>query len=616
MPITSIGSNTYRQTFPSGHTVEIGNAGVAQFRPHLKFSKWSGECTLALGFPNIISMSPTVSGDMISAENASFAFEWKPTDIKHQFSDEGGYDWKITLKKKPPTNSFSFTYDKTLVTASHQPPLTAEEVLEGCFRPAHVVNSIAFYHETKRPFHPSLTEAHKYGTCKVGHLYAMLATDAVGKTDWFGWDLPSAGVIKGSLSQTFINTAIYPVVIEPVGDTFGFTTIGGSSLETGYFGGSEETTVGAGTATAISLYATTDLPKGTAVGAAIYSDDHANNKPNVRLAVDSGNVAPPDSPTWVVINISCALAASTSYWLCFASDGDIFYYYDTVSGYTRIYGHHQKDSFETWDDPWGTVSGTTTSRRTSIYVTFTPSGGGSFTQAVGGGALAPAGSPAWLAKVGRGAGTITPSGYANFKAKLPMGSGAVSLAGAIVQKIKLSIGSGSISPAGVVNRIIKLAVGAGALTLAGTLTQKVKVAIGGSLTLAGDVGRKIKLAVGQASMSIAGALTGSLLAAGKFFQSVGEGAVSIAGSVNRKIKLFVGIGSLSPGGSAGRIIKIGVGAASLTIAGGVVAVLIGTIVRRILRLTTLFHRRNLTVKMNDRSLTVQMHNRSLTTIVD
>jgi len=369
MPLTLIGNNTYRWTYPNGETVEIGDAATGVFRPHMKFNRW-GECSIGLGFPGIAAMSQVVNGDTIVAENAGYKLEWSPTPVSSLYNEFGGYDWKITLKAKPPTNSFAFAFDSTNVVASHQPVLTAQEILFGATRPDHVVNSIAFFHATKGGTVSVSDVARGLTTGKIGHWYRMQAVDSspIPKTAWLDWSLPSANIIRGTIDQNFLNAATYPVVLSPIGDTFGFTTKGGSqgSIENTFWG--SKVTGAAGTGVSISAWlivtTTTHSTK-----CCVYT--YATKTPFTNGDTEAKNLTTAvDGSVVTTFNFSVAptLTAAT-YGLIpwsISTTGDCKIYYDLTGGTALLYDSRNYNGWPT--SYWIEYA----DYKISIYCTYTP----------------------------------------------------------------------------------------------------------------------------------------------------------------------------------------------------------------------------------------------------
>ena len=231
MPLSIAPINDTTYTTKIGvEDVEIGNLAKETFEPNLKLPRW-GECVINL-CPDIPEIQTArIEGDSVISEDSERKFEWKPTPVNKDFNEFGGIDWEITLKKKPLSNLFPFKYDAVNTVAYHQASLkeiysigpqldgpdivsvTDTEVLGygGVVltrRPEHVVNSIAFYHNSKGGWVTKEEVAKGLTTGKIGHLYRMRVRDSVGKTTWFNWLPPEPATITGYIDQKFLDTAV------------------------------------------------------------------------------------------------------------------------------------------------------------------------------------------------------------------------------------------------------------------------------------------------------------------------------------------------------------------------------------------------------------------------
>jgi hypothetical protein len=370
MALVDIGSKTYRWTFNSGHTAEIGDARSTSFKTHLKFKKWLGECSVGFTFPGINSMNPVIVGDVITAENNNYKFEWSPCAENNGFNDEGGYDWKITLKKKPGSaNSWAMSYDTTNVTAFFQPPLTPQEVAAGHIRPDHVVNSIAFYHTSKTD--------NGYKTGKVAHLYRMWCTDssATPKTTWADWSLSGTRMIL-TVNATYLATATYPVVIAPVGDTLGYTTAGGSSADwttAGTIVMTKPYTAGAdGTVQSISIYVRGNDGVGTNFKGLLATHADHTLVANGISAPANANWGDSPSPNWYVLTFGTdpSISNGTAYIMGYVQDAAFsrIYYDNGDAGY-----HYDETNSYASPDTSGVAAGSNFNM--SIYATYTADAG-------------------------------------------------------------------------------------------------------------------------------------------------------------------------------------------------------------------------------------------------
>jgi hypothetical protein len=420
MLLEDIGNNTFRYKYKDDTEVDIGNKAVSQFRPHLNFKRWkkqdgTPECEIGLGFPGINSIGFSINGDEITAENVNFKFGMKPTPINKLFNELGGYDWIITLKKKPPTNSFSFSYNPVNVVAYHQPPLTQEftagwsdefqceiavtetdvtRVSDGKVldhRPEHVVNSIAFYHATKGRMVTHTDADRGLTTGKVGHLYRMKVTDSASHTTWANWTLSGNAIIL-TVDSVFLNSAIYPVVIAPVGDTFGYTSEGGSdwSIESNEVG-QVWACPSAGEATGMSAYLETTTYKKNAVLLIYDALDPDSNPITNGLCVEKTVNLGSDAKVDFVFIANPTLAATNYRLVAWGASGSGAFYvnYDDAVGFTadsvgQTYDPDLSDYGDNVD--WAQ----TADRKVSVFCTFTPSGGSPQTITPGGIATAEA----------------------------------------------------------------------------------------------------------------------------------------------------------------------------------------------------------------------------------
>ncbi len=239
-----LSSSKFQQVFDTDRSIEIGGLSGSKFTPSLKVNCW--ECSFGLELNVVGTFVPSLSTalDILTTENANYGFSWKPTLRKEGFNQFGGIDWIITLKKRPPINYLTFTYDASLVDCFLQPPLNSDfrigqkvgnlivdsmtetEVWDKsgiliAFTKIQFANSILFKHSVKGLIHNSQTEAEKYRCGNIGYLYRMKAVDALGRWVYADWSLPGGNIIELTVNQAFLNSATYPVTIQPLGDTFG-----------------------------------------------------------------------------------------------------------------------------------------------------------------------------------------------------------------------------------------------------------------------------------------------------------------------------------------------------------------------------------------------------------
>ncbi len=141
-----------------------------------------------------------------------------------------GFEFEIILKNKPKSNVIPLTVRTKELAFHYQAELTAEERLTS-HRPVNVVKSYAAYHMSK--------SNNAYGTGKAFHIYRPWAVDATGRRIWcdFDPDWDGRGDLNITISQDFLDSAVYPVIIDP---TFGYSEQGPSTYTTPTTGGVDD----------------------------------------------------------------------------------------------------------------------------------------------------------------------------------------------------------------------------------------------------------------------------------------------------------------------------------------------------------------------------------------
>ncbi len=381
--IEQTGTNILAYQMPSGDLVEFDT-----LRKVVRFNRW--ECALELEVPS-------VAGHMVNGNSLSFGnFQFLPALGKPPFNEGSGYDLIITLPVKPPTNQIVFNYNKTLISAYLQPPLNQERKIGGriasltetdaydadgksiSHRPDYVVNSIALYHEAKGGMVTSADVNRGLTTGQIGFLYRMKATDAQGRWVWANWSLDSGKFIL-TIPQSFLNTAVYPVLIVPAGDFMGYTTAGGSTelLDATWYLADKLTDTRAATAgdviTAYSAHGKYHVDSQT-MGIDVYT--FAGGVPVTRLGTASTITFNNSTVDWkTVTGLSQTLAAAT-YTICTgaypALNHGLDLSYNTVANSSSW--HNGTGALPaTWVDWFSTDYD---QYRWSWYATYTPAAGG------------------------------------------------------------------------------------------------------------------------------------------------------------------------------------------------------------------------------------------------
>ncbi len=353
--------------------VEVGDSKRPDFLPRVKLKAWDNECNLSVGVIDNSNGAAevVVDGDIIKWKKPGLEahFYEKGTDERNE---DGAYEFEVVLKEKPASNivELSINVPKGLVFY-YQPPLTPEEIADGCERPENVVGSYAVYHESQSG-DQTKRGGKNYRTGKAFHIYRPEIIDSVGKKVY--GDLKIDTLIQRmfiTIPQDFLDSAAYPITVDP---TFGYTTAGSSYYTgTGIFGGRYVSPAESGTIESISTYMRNSklFDFNVSYEAAVYSDSSGN--PDDKLAETSIASKMYYKASWHEgAALSCDFTASTAYWLMIQGSHEYLMYYDTgTSSDKRAYT--SGGTFGSWPDPFsGTVADGTI---LSIYVTYTAAAG-------------------------------------------------------------------------------------------------------------------------------------------------------------------------------------------------------------------------------------------------
>lgn len=200
----------------------IGDPDEPDFTPEFSIDKWGEECKLKIRIP-----SPPFDRYPIKDENEKISLEygnrryrWYIIESPDKDETCEALEWEIEIDEPPSSNEFIFPIETENLRFEFQPPLTQAEIDHGCIRPEDVVGSYVLYHETKTH--------NKYKTGQIGIIYKPKIVDSNGDWIWCALEIDTnLGQLKIIIPQSFLDTAIYPLILDP---TFGYNSIGASQL--------------------------------------------------------------------------------------------------------------------------------------------------------------------------------------------------------------------------------------------------------------------------------------------------------------------------------------------------------------------------------------------------
>jgi hypothetical protein len=384
----------------------------SEFLPSIKLSRWDDEVSLKIGFDvSAILKGQRVFADLgnsnykLSTPRLNFKIYSLPPDKQ---MEDGGLEFEIILKSKPPTNIITMPIETAGLDFFYQPPLTQEEIDHGAMRPENVIGSYAVYHSTKNGDYSNLG-GKNYRAGKAFHIFRPKVTDNLGAWIWAYLDInKTAGQMMITIPQAFLDSAIYPVTIDPtIGntgtgastDTAGIGTLHGSAR------GQADATGGTASKVTMRCY----VASGSLTLEMGYYSDKAGPYPDALIAADNvtGITVSNTSEAWKDSNaISGTITANAYYWPAFlktAGTPSLSYKYDAETGgvkYVAAGGPHMPATFP--------GSASTANQRVSIYITYA-AGGATYNEGVTLSST-PALSPAAIADLLAGVGLASSPG--------------------------------------------------------------------------------------------------------------------------------------------------------------------------------------------------------------
>jgi len=386
--IEQIDKTTFQFKMPSGDTVEIGDRESLDFKPHLKLNRWGGECFICPSIEQTGACKLRIQDNCVERESNLSRVRFYPLPPSEQW-ELGSFRMEITHWKKPKTNKILSNILAHNTVAYYQPPLTQQEIEEGCIQPDNIAGSYAFYHATKGGMVTPTEVARGITTGKFGHKPRPRIIDDNG--DWVWGELfidLAQGLQIITIPLEFWEYAKYPIRHDAGADTFGYTTKGsGSEQYKDYIIGTAYSCSESGTATSMSAY----------VG--IGAGQSGNLKFGLYLESDDSRTGYTDEwnfsaeyLNWKALNIiSGGSLSAADYYLGWWTDNSyVSFYYDT-----GVAGFYDPETYDGFPDPLNPTSWA--DHKFSIYCTYTPSVAGQPTMKRWGGVpfMEPKGKGVW-----------------------------------------------------------------------------------------------------------------------------------------------------------------------------------------------------------------------------
>ena len=230
--------NKYIEESAAG-IIEVGND--AEFKPKIKFKKWGGESEFSLDLQVDELGTEAVEDGKIKWKGTKKEFHCWPVSPSDDLP-EGGYEFEIILKNKHVPYSYDFTIADSNCAYHIQPPMNERIGMDGIAWGTETegynsldqlihkqreenVNSIAIYNPS-RPMNTVGGPLYRAG--KIGTIRRAKAIDKDGNWVWCPMFFVNPTTLRITVPEDFANDdSKFPIRIDP---TFGYTTIGGSSV--------------------------------------------------------------------------------------------------------------------------------------------------------------------------------------------------------------------------------------------------------------------------------------------------------------------------------------------------------------------------------------------------
>lgn len=340
--------------------------------PNLLMTKWHNETKLNVFVSGISSVQTSKTGGK--------GWSLAGTGVNIYTMDDGNVEVEAILASKPPTNRFSFNITSVGLLFYYQPALnaTAPEIAgtacndTDCWdkdgkimvhMPENVVGSYAVYHSSKNGDYSAMG-GENYATGKAFHIYRPKIIDSKNDSVWASLNI-SNGIMTVTIPQAFLNSATYPITIDP---TFGNS----DTTNEGYYsqGANREhiwhfSLTETGNVSKVSFYTRTNSDTHY-LKALIYSD---NSGQPLTLLASSAGVAINTTETWYDFPLSVTLSAGT-YWLGVVADSQFQeYFIETGQPDNTMYWADYANSYTTPVTTW-TDYANSRARITPIYATY------------------------------------------------------------------------------------------------------------------------------------------------------------------------------------------------------------------------------------------------------
>lgn len=255
--IEKINETTYKVEWSDDASLIFGGGEVDLFTPTIDFSRFNGLVNFRIECPadsnTVVDIPGTIGLEKVEYKTNDYDINFYPVETDSIEKEDGGFELEIVLKVKPVSNQLILNYtSENLIfekqLAYDETSLSPEDIAAGVVEQTptegkniggdviarvfeNMINSYNIYYTDAKMIYHDSNEAEKIKSGKAFCIPRLKATDADLTEVWLDQDFDGEGNYTITIPQDFLDTAVYPVVIDP---TFGYTTLptaGSFSLE-------------------------------------------------------------------------------------------------------------------------------------------------------------------------------------------------------------------------------------------------------------------------------------------------------------------------------------------------------------------------------------------------
>lgn len=359
--------------------IEIGDEKEpTRFLPQFKTKHWDNECNFSIRLVD----DDYDNGIIQITDNKKISWSRNGRTVrmyeKETGDEDGGFEFELEIESNPSDNIIRYSIRSKGFVFWYQPPMKGRE--------EHVEGSYAVYHESKRN---NNSKGKHYRTGKAFHIYRPWAEDANGNRVWCDINIDEENEeLTITVPQDFIDTAIYPILIDP---TIGYTSLGATGTLPTYANASGDSSTMRGQVYTLSADSTLDSihvamyritgsdPQSVDCFASLHREDSAGaDSHDLVVGIENSGQSLTSKPIFITFTGSGELLTADDYIISGLADGEdtdgiirgrfdsgvsLREYFETSSG---AGGYATRKA----EDPW-TETDSSTTNNISLYVTYT-----------------------------------------------------------------------------------------------------------------------------------------------------------------------------------------------------------------------------------------------------